>query len=637
MISSGSTWSQTLDRAAGDPALRDARERLVAAAKQVAGTPMIRRVYRLVDVGKNRTWLDMRSAKLDDAIRETFALAMSDCSASGIIASEMLLLAAGWRLSKDQSLLDRLLSQLDELLTWSPLQRPGWSLLAPGQRLPACGTDGNWLATGNCVRALVQTAELLPETIFDAGWRARMVTLLEAEIADIVKDWKEKRPWFVRHNNPVTNQWVLPTQGLVQACLFVGVDKHREAYELGVGNLFKSLDSHGSHGEFEEGIAYGSFTVGSMIAAAASMAAAGDRRAIEHPFLARHGTWIVHHYQPARFVINPFDAFGVGRAPRNHAGSRSNLAFLAAYTGSASARWALTNLFDGPSEDLFGLLVSAMPANPEAEVAPPLFANYERATRVNWRSSWADDASGLWVRGGHPTDQHDHHDRGHVNLILRGKAVLIEAGTPCYHHPDFVRHFRTGAGHNTLQLGTGEVTVVDGKPKVPPGWQKGGAVAPISVRSLDAAGGDIRVDGTAGYDGLAHWRRDVKWSADRLAVRDDVALAEGKSEVVLFRWHLATKQPATIEGGVGGAGKSFTVRGSGFPGNPGAAEDGGPVALRIEGSEELQVTQERMPDHTVELHAWDDGNPYRDHTCIVVRSVAAVKAIVVDAVFEAAG
>src|SRR5690606_7346869 len=120
--------------------------------------------------------------------------------------------------------------------------------------------------------------------------------------------WETKRPWFVRGENPITNQWVLPTEGLVTACLVVGKDRFPDAYELGVANLLKALDAHGPDGEFEEGVGYASFTVTSMLHAAHIMAVHGDRRALERPFLARFPTWLVHHLQPGDMLINCFDA-----------------------------------------------------------------------------------------------------------------------------------------------------------------------------------------------------------------------------------------------------------------------------------------------------------------------------------------
>ena len=95
------SWSALLDAANRDPALQPACRALMAAARKTAQNPPVRRVYRLEDVGKNRTFLDGRSRALEPEIREKFALAMSDTGASKIAADELPLMAAAYRLSGD--------------------------------------------------------------------------------------------------------------------------------------------------------------------------------------------------------------------------------------------------------------------------------------------------------------------------------------------------------------------------------------------------------------------------------------------------------------------------------------------------------------------------------------------------------
>ena len=601
------SWATLLDTVRSDPSLDAARDALVDNAREAAALPIVRRAQALEEVGTHRTWLDGRSAALEDEIRETFALAMSDFAACNTLASELPLLAAAYRLTGEALFRDRVVAQLEEMATWSPLQRPGWTLYAPGHRLPADGQDGNWLATGCGVRALADTLGLLPEGAVDDALAGKLHALLEREVAGVVDDWETRRPWFVRTNNPITNQWVLPTEGLVRACLVLGVEPRREAYELGVANLLEALDVHGRHGEFEEGFGYASFTVTSMLHAAHAMAAAGDRRAIDHPFLRHFPTWLVHHFQPGNMIVNCFDAGGAYNAAE---GARPLLSLLAVCTDSPAARWALAEQAGGPSDDLPGLAARALPAV-GSDAAPPLFAHYERATRVNWRSSWADDATGVWVRGGHATDQHDHQDRGHVNFIARGRPILIEAGTPSYHHPLMMSHYATGVGHNILQLGTAlpETTADAGEYVWLPGWQKRGGVAPITVDRLDAAGGEIVVDATACYDGLARWRRTVVWSADQLTITDDVALADGDEDVVLFRWHLGTEDEVAITR----EGRRFTIT---WPA----------ATVTIKGDAPLVVTQVKLPDHTLEGHTGGE-DPGNEHACLIVQSQASLAAL----------
>jgi len=598
-------WSELLDVARGDEALAPAVSRLIAAARTTAEEPLVRRVYRFEEVGQHRTWLDGRSLPLEKEIQETFALAMSDLGTAGIIARELPLLAAAFRLTGEEEFRQRLVSQLAEVATWSPLQRPGWTLYARGHRLPPDGRDGNWLATGLGVRAIADTLEILPPDALEGSLQEALRTLLRREVAGVVDDWQTRRSWFIRADNPITNQWVLPTEGLIRACLVLGVEEPREAYELGVRNLRRALDAHGPAGEFEEGLGYASFTVTSLLHTARAMAAAGDRRGLDHPFLQNFPQWAVHHLQPGRLAINCFDA-GPAELPRSSESFRHLLSLCAFCTGSPVAFWALAEQFEGPSEDIVGLACRARMST-APRTAPPLFAFYPRATRVNWRDSWADDATGVWIRGGHELDQHDHQDRGHVNFIARGRPLLIEAGTPSYDNPALCTLYSSGAGHNVLQIGTAmpEPLLQPGRfdPPALPGWQKPGTVAPLTVWRLDDRGGDVSVDPSQGYEGVERWHRRVRWDSRQLQVEDDIVLAPGRCEVILLRWHLGTDEEVAVTG----EGSRFQIA--------------WPLArLELAASQPLTVETVPFPDNTLPGPRSKIGEAGPTHTCVVVRS-----------------
>jgi hypothetical protein len=338
-----------------------------------------------------------------------------------------------------------------------------------------------------------------------------------------------------------------------------------------------------------------------MVHTAHAMAVAGDRRALDHPFLQRFPAWLVHHFQPGDTAINCFDA---GAAYGVSARLQPLLSLLAATTGSPAARWALGELCGGPSDDLAGLAARGLPPiGPDA--APPLFAAYERAARVNWRDSWRDNGSGVWVRGGHRLDQHDHQDRGHVNFIARGRPILIEAGTPSYDNPLMMTYYTPGVGHNVLQLGTEFPTdTADAGELVSlAGWQRRGGIAPITVQRLEATGGEVMVDGTACYDNLAKWRRTVTWSAGELTVTDEVALRGEEGDVVLFRWHLGT----TAEAAISGSKRQFKVEWL-------------KAVMSLDGSADLTVSQTMMPDNTLVRES--EAKPV--HTCLIVHTVENV-------------
>jgi hypothetical protein len=421
-------WGAMADEVRQRPELAERLAAVIASARKVAARPIVKRVHHYADIGKDRTWLDGRAKFMDGQPRQQwFGLAMSDCGTSGTLLSELPLLAFAYRCTGEETFRARIISQLEETATWSPLQRPGWQLCTPAPTpVPDDYWDGSWLATGTGVRALADTLELLPDGSVPPELMDKLRALLRAEIETITEDWNLKRGWFRRGNGvPQTNQWVLPTEGLIRACLVLGKDRHAAEYELGVTNLLRTLDVQGKQGEFNEGIGYAMFTVNSMLAAAHAMSVQGDARALEHPFLRGFPTWAVHHLQPGRFRVNCFDAGGA-RTPRNDGGARQLLETLAVFAQSQTAGWALGSLCDGPTDSLVGLLARTLTLPAEA---PPCFAFYDGpARRVNWRSSWADDADGVWVRGGHPLDGHDHFDRGHVNCIVGGKPLLIEAG-----------------------------------------------------------------------------------------------------------------------------------------------------------------------------------------------------------------
>lgn len=592
-------WGDLLDSVKTQESLRPYCEKIIAQARDAAATPIVKRAKTLAEVGQNRTWLDGRANALEPEIREAFALAMSDHGTNNTLAAELPLLAAAFRLTGEPIFRDRVNAQLEEMAAWSPLQRPGWTLYHPGAHLPEGGKDGNWLATGTGVRAIADTLEIMPNGALPDALIERLHALLRGEIAGVVDDWQTKRPWFVSSNNAVTNQWVLPTEGLVRACLVLGVDGNRDAYELGVKNLLQALDAHGPAGEFEEGFGYASFTVTAMLNAARAMAVNGDRRAVAHPFLKNFPTWLTHHFQPADMIVNCFDA-GAARGAAERA--RPLLAMLAVCTGSPVARWALAQQTPGPPDTLAELAVRVMPpVGPEA--APPLFAAYERAARVNWRDNWNADGSGFWIRGGHRLDQHDHHDRGHVNFIAHGHPILIEAGTPYYHHPLMGSHFSSGVGHNILQLGTEEPRPVNaGDTQVLPGWQPAGVIAPITVNRLDANGGDATVTVEGKYDHLKKWTRHVAWDAKQMTVTDHVELEDNAPQVVLFRWHLGTKSPAALDG----QDKTWTT-------------DWPDARIQLQASAPLAVTQTQLPDNTINI--LDESKPEDAyHTCVVVQS-----------------
>ncbi|MBC8011570.1 MAG: heparinase II/III family protein, partial [Burkholderiales bacterium] len=194
---------------------------------------------------------------------------------------------------------------------------------------------------------------------------------------------------------------------------------------------------------------------------------------------------------------------------------------------------------------------------------------YERATRVNWRSGWADDASGVWVRGGHEKDFHDHQDRGHVNVILHGRPVLIEADNANYAAENFASYYHARIGHNVIDL--------QGRPA-----PTSTAPAPITVARLDATGGELTVNPTPGYRRLERWERKVSWTADRAEITDVVAVANEGTETIVAYWHTGSSAPVELTG----EGTEWTARWA-------------DAVLTFRANTPIIVTQTKSPDRTL--------------------------------------
>jgi len=255
---------------------------------------------------------------------------------------------------------------------------------------------------------------------------------------------------------------------------------------------------------------------------ARATARAGDNRLLSHSFLQKFPTWLVHHFQPGGFLINAFDSPGSSRG--NLSRDQNLLATAAIVTGSPHALWGLRTRA-GFGDTLDAILAANMPASLAS--APPLFASYAKATRLNWRSSWDDEtATGFWLRGGHATDFHDHADRGHVNFIIGKRALLFEAGTHNYAVTNNITHMRSVAGHNVLQVG--DMTPDQLAPKH--------RVAPISLERMDNSGGAASVDVSACYEAVKKWKRRVEWNRNSVTIEDEVELKQ--PDIVQFRWHL---------------------------------------------------------------------------------------------------
>jgi hypothetical protein len=173
-----------------------------------------------------------------------------------------------------------------------------------------------------------------------------------------------------------------------------------------------------------------------------------------------------------------------------------------------------------------------------------------------------------------------------VNFILRGRPILIEAGTPSYDNPRIHTHYSTVIGHNVLEV---PGTIVKKSP------------ASITVRRLDADGGEVLVDPTAGYPALQRWHRRATWNESRLDVADEVVFPLDTLKKAVFRWHLGTQGDVRIAG----SDRQLVV----------TWKD---VEITFESSVPLSVDTELLPDNTVNLG--ERIGPDHLHRCVLVRT-----------------
>ena len=564
---------------------------LLSEAETLLGRCPFKRPQTIKEIGTWRSEYDGRASVMCGRQRELFSLALADFFAARMLAWELPQLATAYRLTKDKRFLARTLMQLDEIADWRPIQRPGWQLCSPNAdgAVEDGYNDGSWLATGELIRAISETLAILPSDDIPVRLSSRIANLMKAEIAVILEDWELRRGWFRSEGTegiPATNQWVLPTEGLILASLLVGGGPGDPAYEFGVSNLIKALDVQGSEGEFNEGFAYSAFTARSFLSCAGTTSAVGDFRIKNHTFLKHYPQWFVHHFQPAQSLINAFDSGGGGQYERSAPLLRTYLSLMVSELQSGVAQWALSRFFSGPSADVYGLVASA--ASVAASVPSRFYFYGGLACRMNWVSSWEPEATGIWVRGGHESDAHDHQDRGHVSYTLQGVPLLIETGTPNYAHPRFASCFRSEKGHNVLQ--------VDGCSAIK-------QPAPITVHELTDLGGSVCVDCSACYPEMSSWIRRVDWTAEQCSVHDTVAAA--RPHRLTFRWHLAVAEVSVEK--IHESTKFCVTSG----------------VFRIEftSSESIVIECTEEEDATI---AYVDGGETHHHVCVSVKTVLPV-------------
>lgn len=507
-------------------------------AERIAAGPILQRAYSLDDLqGKTgRRCIDstVQVASLRERFAQTallFGLAMSDTAAARTAMSEMAIVAAAYRLTGEAKFRDYLVRQLWEISTWQPFQRPGYSIpYQPDGTVPE-GGEGPWLGTGYTIHAIAVTLDLLAPGTLPPDLEEALLKSLKREVLDMKRDWQQELPWYVKEDKVGINQWLVPLAGYMSACTLLGREAYAEEYAYGMELLLRNLASLGTDGSMNEGYIYALADSGcDLFIARYFMSRAGDHSLDALPFFQNFANWVCFYFQPGGWLVNSFDTFPGQR--NNISSQRTSLTRIAALTRDPSLYWAIDNIAGGPATGFFGLLAKADLTATEL-TPPPLWNLSERSAALIWRNSWEPDASGFWMRGSHPRDFHAHSDRGHVNFIAGGAAVLIEAGTTNYRNPRKKTQFDSVLGHNVLQVGNQ--------------LEQQSARIDMQILRADTAGGEAIVEAAAAYPGVQSWQRHATWTLDTLTVRDTVTLAEGAAEPLTFRWHLASQATPLIQ------------------------------------------------------------------------------------------
>jgi hypothetical protein len=468
-----------------------------------------------------------------------FALAMSDCAQAHKLRSDGVLLALCAARSGDQRYIEHCLRILREANRWSPLQRPGWTAYSATITVPA-GGDGVWLATAWGTSGIIDMLQILGDHV-PIELRTSLNEQLRSEVRRIVADWADQRPWYVRSRAAQSNQWIEPSVALVKACLYLGDPSLRDAYDLGVENIGRSLNRLGSDGAFPEGVSYAAMTFEPLFDCLANLRANGDFRCHATGFARNAWSWFAQMMMPGAKFVNCDDS-GMSSVP-TWARSTPLPGMVAAVLGSdePGAIRAMSRLFPRGNTSLHGVKyqIALDESSQHTPASLPTFAYFPSRHLLVWRSAWegpadAQQALGLWFKGGSINDAHCHRDQGHLSVYAGDRPVLIEAGTPNYATPWFDRDYASARGHGIMQVG--EVA-----PRSLP------VEAPMTVHQLDESGGSASVDCSRAYMGAKCIRR-VTWNAPGLIeIRDTTSFDRVvPAGTEIYRFHTGSIDTLTI-------------------------------------------------------------------------------------------
>ena len=539
--------------------------------------------------------LDARVATLPIGRREIFCLSIADCAQASYLMTSGVMFAVDAKASMDPAQIAMSIAMLEEInQKYIPLQRPGYTAIYPTVAVTAEG-DGVWLATGWGISAIVDILEVLGDSV-PADLRVRLDAQLRDEVKRIVIDWRDQRPWFVKSRCVVTNQWVVPTIGLIKACLFLKDPQLLPAYNLGIENLLAFLRVQGAAGEYLEGLSYAEMALIEVHDIIGSINKIGDMRCANFPFIENNWKWFAQMYMPGAMLVNCSDS------PRSTLPNYCMTVPLASLCSGAmsstdpNARSMMRFLYPNPQPIAslqalkFGAFVRT--GSPNASFATlPTFAYFPNQQLVTWRSEFQpvqspQTALGLWMKGGTLSEMHTHREQGQLSVYCGERVVLMNCGTPSYSDTDYERS-ASAAGSNIMQVG-----------EVLPHGQA--VFAPLTVNQLDSNGGSVSIDSSSAYVG-AICTRDITWNiSGQIQIKDQVSFNQlVPSQTEFYKFHTGSDVLVQITG----SGKNWIVAWQG-------------VSMSITTTENVVVEQSTEKDAVME--------PFR-HQAIHIRAVDAVR------------
>jgi len=476
------------------------------------------------------------------ARKELFALATVDSTQTNWMMNNGSMAAVAARRSQNPVLVGRAVAILEELNKFVPMQRTGWTSYDPAVPIPPQG-DGVWLATGWGLCAMADMCTILGDKV-----PPELLTRLKAQARDevlrICEDWRDKKPWFVKSNNVVTNQWIEPNLGLIRACLFLGDPDLLPAYNLGVENILASLRAHGDKGEFLEGVSYAEMTLRGVHEVSELMRLSGDSRAAGNGFGANNWKWFAQMHLPGNLLVNCNDS-KMSTLP-DYCATVPLSSFV---TGALAAGTDPTSMmrFLYPNPTPIGALDALKYADylavnsAPAQASLPTFAHFPGQEMVLWRTRFEPIAApqtayALWLKGGTSRENHIHREQGNVTIVVGNRIVLSNCGTTEYNAPDYSSGYAGAGGSSMMQVG-----------EVQPCSQP--VTAPVFVNTLGPAGGNVDMNTSAAYLG-ANCTRNVSWdSVGNVRLIDNVSLpSTAASGTEIYRFHTGSAVSLNISG-----------------------------------------------------------------------------------------